>query len=88
MLETALNDANRAKDSLATQLEASKKDNGRVQGILSNTLKRESESNMKMQAKFDTSVMVMDRYFPTIGNVTDGPANKRPKIVDQRNLKQ
>ena len=89
MLETALNDANtalsnanKAKDTLATELEASKKENGRLGAILSNTQKRESESNIKMQAKFDTMVMVMDRY------MSDGPVNKRPKYVDQRNLKQ
>ena len=71
-----MNESNLAKDSLATELEASKKEIGRLQAILSNTQNRELESKKTMQTKIDTLYSVIDR-------LGDGPANKRPKI-DQR----
>ena len=76
--ETALNNANHAKDALSTQLETSKKEIARLQAVLLNTQKKaiadKSEAIMLKQKEIDTLYSVMDRYW------TEGPKNKRPKI--------
>ena len=72
--ETALNNANHAKDALSTQLETSKKEIARLQAVLLNTQKKAIADKSLMQKEIETLYSVMDRYW------TEGPKNKRPKI--------